>query len=348
MSKQKKSIIANFGLLASGIEEDAAAKPAALGEGENPARATPLPRVGAGVIGAAQRSIGELRDERDRLKALLDAGGGGITSLDPALIDPSPFPDRLADDHETDYASFRQMIAEEGQKVPVQLRPHPAAPGRYQTVFGHRRVRAARDLGLPVKAVVADISDRDLVVSQGLENAARQDLSWIERALFARRMDDAGIRPRDIRAALAIDDAELARMRSVWRNLPVEVIETIGRAPKIGRPRWVEFAKLYAERPEQADAIQTALATASAKNLPSDERFQRALAALRQPAEKPETSSFEVKTPDGVTLGVVSSSDKEWRMQAKGSAGQRFSAFLSARMPELAAEFLARQRAQDD
>ena len=349
MSKQKKSIIASFGLLASGIEEDAAAKSASpAGDAEKEARPTPLPRVGAGVIGAAQRSIGELRDERDRLKALLEAGGGGATSLDPALIDPSPFPDRLADDHDSDYATFRQMIAEEGQKVPVQLRPHPSEPGRYQTVFGHRRVRAARDLGIAVKAVVSEISDRDLVVSQGLENAARQDLTWIERALFARRMDDAGIRPRDIRAALAIDDAELARMRSAWRNLPLEVIEAIGRAPKIGRPRWVEFAKLYAERPESAADVQAVLDAARAGNLPSDERFQQATAALRKPAEKPESRSFELKTADGATLGVISSSGKEWRMQAKGSAGTRFSAFLSARMPELVAEFLERDRSQDD
>lgn len=349
MSKQKKSIIASFGLLASGIEEDAAAKSrSAAGEGENAVRATPLPRVGAGVIGAAQRSIGELRDERDRLKALLDAGGGGITSLDPELVDPSPFPDRLADDHEADYATFRQMIAEEGQKVPIQVRPHPSRPGRYQTVFGHRRVRAARDLGLPVKAVVSEISDRDLVVSQGLENAARQDLSWIERALFARRMDDAGIRPRDIRAALAIDDAELARMRAAYRNLPMEVIEAIGRAPKVGRPRWVEFAKLYAERAERMADVRMALDAARARSLPSDERFQQAMAALRKPSEKPQAQSFELRTAEGMTLGVVSSSDKEWRMQAKGGAGSRFSAFLSARMPELVAEFLARDSAQDD
>ncbi len=76
MTKSKKSIIANFGLLAT---------PAPETKSQEPPLSAPLPRVGAGVIGAAQRSIGELRDERDRLKALVESGAGGASTLDPAL-----------------------------------------------------------------------------------------------------------------------------------------------------------------------------------------------------------------------------------------------------------------------
>ena len=52
------------------------------------------------------------------------------------------------------------------------------------------------------KVILTELTDAELVVAQGIENAARQDLSWIERALFVDRMDKAGIKPRDIRAAL--------------------------------------------------------------------------------------------------------------------------------------------------
>lgn len=83
MNKSKKSIIANFGQLAT---------PAPETKSQDMPLSAPLPRVGAGVIGAAQRSIGELRDERDRLKALVESGAGGATSLDPDLVDPSPSP----------------------------------------------------------------------------------------------------------------------------------------------------------------------------------------------------------------------------------------------------------------
>ena len=43
---------------------------------KSPVQRNPSPRVGAGVIGATQRSLSELREERDRLQALVDAGGG--------------------------------------------------------------------------------------------------------------------------------------------------------------------------------------------------------------------------------------------------------------------------------
>ena len=334
MNKAKKSISANFGLLAT---------PAPEMKSQEPPLSAPLPRVGAGVIGAAQRSIGELRDERDRLKAMVESGAGGASALDPALIDPSPFPDRLPDDGEADYAVFKRMIAEEGQKVPIQVRPHPAMPGRYQAIYGHRRLRAARELGIPVKAVVVDMSDRDLVVSQGLENAARQDLSWIERALFARRMDDAGIKPRDIKAALAVDDPELARMRSVYRALPLDLIETIGRAPKIGRPRWVDFARLYGEQ-EGSEAEVTAAFSAGETPTSSDARFQLALAALKTPAPKPQTPVQVLRSPDGATLGLVTANEKEWRLQTKSRDGARFSAFLQERMADLIKEFMQQKQ----
>ncbi|MFC7555837.1 ParB/RepB/Spo0J family partition protein [Pseudoroseomonas wenyumeiae] len=60
------------------------------------------------------------------------------------------------------------------------MRPHPTEPGRFQVAFGHRRLRAARDLAKPVRAVVRPLSDRELVLAQGQENSARANLSFIE------------------------------------------------------------------------------------------------------------------------------------------------------------------------
>jgi ParB family chromosome partitioning protein len=73
------------------------------------------------------------------------------------------------------------------------LRAHSTAPGRYQTAFGHRRVRAARVLARPVKAIVRTLSDDELIIAQGVENSAREDLSFIERAVFALRLENAGV-----------------------------------------------------------------------------------------------------------------------------------------------------------
>lgn len=348
MSKTKKSIIANFGLLSAAVDADPQPidQPAAASAQPAP----PLPRVGAGVIGAAQRSIGELRDERDRLKALVESGTGASLELDASLIDPSPFPDRLADDNDADFAAFKATFEAEGQKIPIQVRPHPERTGRYQVIYGHRRLKAAKDLGLPVRALVVEMSDRDLVVSQGIENAARQDLTWIERALFAARMDDAQIRPRDIKAALAIDDAELARMRGVYRAVPLDLIEKIGRAPKVGRPRWGDFAKLFSSAGDAPAVVDKALTSQGAPVGGSDERFRIALSALKAPkadVEQQEADTLALRNPDGQDIARVKISAKELRIVPVGPRGAAFSAFLQAEMPRLVEKFERRDDSDD-
>ncbi|MGF6157455.1 ParB family chromosome partitioning protein [Ensifer sp. KUDG1] len=335
MSKNaRKSIVASFGLLSAELESNLAAKEQST---------TPTPpaapnRVGAGVVGAAHRAIDDIRAERDRLKALVESGGGAIRELDPSLVDPSPYPDRLPDDDGADFEAFKRSIDAEGQKVPVQVRKHPSSAGRYQIIYGHRRWLAAKQLGKPVRAIEVEISDLDLVVAQGVENASRQDLTWIERALFASRMDDAGIKPRDIKAALSIDDPELAKMRSVYRVVPTDVIEAIGRSPKIGRPRWLEFAKTIADHPESVAAARQILSEARDASPLSDQRFQRAFETIK-PANAVRQDGTDLSDASGNKLGSWKLSAKEVRISADGPLGVEFVKFVGEELPALVARF---------
>ncbi|AYG70226.1 MULTISPECIES: plasmid partitioning protein RepB [unclassified Rhizobium] len=342
MSKgSRKSIVASFGLLSAELEssETAAEQPSHL-----PAPAAQPGRVGAGVIGAAHRAIGDIRAERDRLRAIVESGEGWVQDLDPQIIDPSPYPDRLPDDHPHDFERFKRSIEEEGQKIPIQVRRHPSSADRYQVVYGHRRWRAALELGRSVRAIEVEISDLDLVLAQGIENASRQDLTWIERALFASRMDDAGIKARHIYAALSIEDAELARMRSVYRAVPADVIEAIGRAPKIGRPRWLELAKTVSERQDALQAVRAALSNASEAKDTSDERFQLALNAI-----KPRSGSRNIQVPisdaSGTKLGACVILPREMRISGEGKLGIEFIKFVEEELPDLVERFARRKRA---
>jgi ParB family chromosome partitioning protein len=330
-----RSILANFGSF-SEPEAPSSAQTTTRPEAPIP----PPARVGAGVIGATQRSLAELRGERDRLQALVDAGGG--SELDPSSIDPSPFPDRLPDDSQVEFEALKKLIAEEGQKVPIQVRRHPSIDGRYQVVYGHRRWRAALDLGIKVKATVVALSDSELVVAQGIENAARQDLSWIERALFAWRMDQAGIKPRDIRAALSVDDPELARLRAVCRAVPVEVIEAIGRAPKAGRPRWVALATAVGEAPEGLERVRKTLSDDKVSALGSDERFKLVFAAVKQPVAR-SRSEIELKSPAGKVLGKATFAKGDIKLSVADEHATGFGVFLEEELPGLVEKFFARE-----
>ncbi|MDQ0563224.1 ParB family chromosome partitioning protein [Rhizobium mesoamericanum] len=328
----RKSIVASFGLLSAELEND-------QGTAQQPSPPPPaVNRVGAGVIGAAHRAIDDIKTERDRLKALVESGGGAIREIDPSLIDPSPYPDRLPDDGNESFEAFKRSIATDGQKVPIQIRKHPSSNERYQIVYGHRRWLAAKQLGKPVKAIEVEISDLDLVLAQGIENANRQDLTWIERALFASRMDDAGIKARDIYAALSIEDAELARMRSVYRQIPLDVIEAIGRAPKIGRPRWVELAKAISQQPRALDAIRAVLVVKADPAEISDQRFQRALNVIK-PGGGRRREPTPILDGSGRKFGDCVSTQKDVRISAEGSLGRDFIKFVEGELPALADRF---------
>ncbi|WP_258163576.1 plasmid partitioning protein RepB [Rhizobium sp. TH2] len=260
-------------------------------------------------------------------KALMVERGDVLLTLDPGVIDPSPFRDRLPDFDPQPFKDFKQSIADEGQKVPIQVRPHPSVPKRYQVIYGHRRLQAVTELGLQIKAIPIEISDAELVVAQGIENAARQDLSWIERALFAKTMEDAGVKPRHIKAALAINDNQLSMMRSVYQILPTDIIESIGRAPKVGRPRWTDLSKRFKQNPQAGQVLRKTFTVV--KVLDSNERFEIALDALRGPRFSAKTTALDFQFKDIGSVKVI----------ADTPLGEAFAGFLEIRLPDLVAEF---------
>ncbi|MFN6984441.1 MAG: plasmid partitioning protein RepB, partial [Rhizobium oryzihabitans] len=140
-------------------------------------------------VGMIGQSLNEVSERAKRAEAIEKQLAEGLTivSLDPADIDPSFIPDRMPASEEAD-AGLVEAIREQGQQVPILVRPHPDFPGRYQVAFGHRRLRAVSSLGIPVKAVVRDLSDEQLVVAQGQENNERRDLTYIEKARFAQKL----------------------------------------------------------------------------------------------------------------------------------------------------------------
>ena len=160
----------------------------------------------SGAFGSVVREIDALAAKADaarEIEARLTAGEI-VVELDPSEIDASFVADRLSQDDD-EFQALVQAIRERGQDSPILVRRHPDAETRYQVAFGHRRVRAAQVLGRPVRAVVKQLTNRDLVLAQGQENSARANLSFVERALFARRLEEIGQDRETIMSALGVD-----------------------------------------------------------------------------------------------------------------------------------------------
>ena len=332
MSK-RKSIVSSFGDFTNTAKgNDKQTDETAMAESSEPSVKS---RVGAGIIGATKRSLTELREERDQLLASVMDGASVIT-LDAKLIDPSPFKDRLPDDNAEDFEAFKKTLIEEGQKVPITVRCNPHVKTRYQTVYGHRRARALKELGLPVEAILRDYSDRDLVVAQGIENANRQDLSWIERALFAATMSDQGLKPKDIKAALHVDDAQLSKFRSVYNVLGRDVIELIGRAPMIGRPRWIELVGLLNSKGDH-EAMRKTLSDDKVSAFSSDDRFMAVLTAVSRHQESRETKARTTRTIGDIGKAVFGADGVRFVIEKRYAS--KFHEFLEGQLDNLVSDF---------
>jgi ParB family chromosome partitioning protein len=216
------------------------------GEGSGVGKSAPLAFAGRGALGAVTRTIDDLAARADAAKALEArlTAGQLIVDLDPTSVEASFVADRMTPDDEN-YRLLLEAIRANGQDSPILVRPHPSVTGRYQVAFGHRRLRAASELGRPVRAVVKQLSDRDLVIAQGQENSARADLSFIERARFARRLEESGYDRETIVAALSADKTTVSRMISVTTRIPPIIVDGIGPAPGTGRDRWVELSNAF-------------------------------------------------------------------------------------------------------
>ena len=66
-------------------------------------------------------------------------------------------PEGLDTDGE-DFAGLKRSIGEFGQQVPILVRPSKTK-GRFEIIYGRRRLRACAELGLPVRANVQTIDD---------------------------------------------------------------------------------------------------------------------------------------------------------------------------------------------
>jgi ParB family chromosome partitioning protein len=315
-----------------------------------PTRAMSPAFSGRGAFGAVTRSIDDLAAKAQAagdIEARLTAGET-VVDLDPSTVDDSFMPDRL----EHDDQAFRELVdamRARGQDSPILVRQHPAHAGRYQVAFGHRRLRAARALRRDVRAVVKNLSDRDLLLAQGQENSARADLSFIERSLFAHKLEQGGYDREMIMSALSVDKTFLSRMISVAKAIPLEIIEKIGPAPAVGRGRWIEVASSF----ETSEALQLAkliIASPDFDKADSDARFEmlhtQLVAAVPATKEKSPSRNEQGRaaaqfwaTHAGERIARVSNTERSFTLAIDSQAAPGFGDYLLAQMDSLYADY---------
>jgi len=200
--------------------------------------------------------------------------------VNPAQIRMSSVMDRI--DPTDGLEDLVASIREHGQKVPIMVRK--ISGGAYEIVYGRRRLLACLELGIRVRATIMEMTDEEAIIAQGVENNARQDPSFIERALFVSGIiKELGKTPETSKnaqavayRALQIDESLVSRMHRITLGIPMELIRSIGPAHGVGRRTWEKLLKLTEANPAQAHAIVHQVS----KDLSGRERLQRAIDLL--------------------------------------------------------------------
>ncbi len=292
-------------------------------------------------MSAIKRSVGDLNDRSRRAdeieKSLME--GQAVIEIDAGIIEPSFVRDRMDGDIE----GLKTSIAEQGQQVPILVRLHPEFPDKYQVAFGHRRLRALKELGIKAKAIVRELTDEQLVIAQGQENNERADLTYIEKARFAANLKDRFTR-EIIVASMSIDRADISRMMALVDALPPELVDAIGPAPGLGRGSWQQLAELVDKFPERAKVLDLAR---SLSGLPSEERFKKVIIYLK-PARPERGVPVVLSTSSGGRLAQLKNSRTKLEITIDKKATPDFATFVLERLASLYEEHQASKEKQKE
>lgn len=188
----------------------------------------PRARTGPGQMLAFRSQMLESDGEIERLRSQLKQYDGSTPALklDPSTIHRTKWANRDRRSFETDeFASLKSEIEAAGGNIqPILVRPSKEQGGHYEIVFGHRRLQACMELGIPVLALIAQVEmpDAQLFIAMDRENRERQDLSAFEQGRMYLQALEEGLFPsaRQLADSLGVSGAWISKTTSVAKLLP--------------------------------------------------------------------------------------------------------------------------------
>lgn len=205
------------------------------------AAGAPSPAPQTGAVTPMMTSNRALRSARDAVDS------HHVWELDPASIEDGRMADRL---DPTDVLDLRDAIEANGQTVPILVRRAPGEDDRYLLVYGRRRLEAIRqsDKVTKVRALVTNLDDDSALRAQISENMGRRDLSFIEKALFAKDLVSSGFgNQSQVAEILTVTKSSISMAIAIADMVGPNLVRAIGAAHGIGRPRWESLGRAIDE-----------------------------------------------------------------------------------------------------
>lgn len=287
-----------------------------------PARRAPIFTKGAASLDTAMRSAAA----EERM----------YRNLGVDLIDPSLIRDRI--DLTENLEELKRSLAEEGQQIPILVRPKPGTD-RFEIVTGRRRLQATRELGqATIQAFVRAMTDEEAFVAQGVENNARLETSFIERARTILSALEAGFSQTQVEKFLGTDQTMISRMKSIYTGLGEDLVVAIGPARGVGRRRWDRLLTLVRATDQEPEAL---IAQVPADIPDSAERFDAFLARLEAdaPPAPPKARARRNATADATKPLTTTRKGDRLVIRTAASVPSGFLDFVEACLPGLLQQY---------
>ncbi len=140
--------------------------------------------------------IKELKNTVDTLKeeiASLENSSERLVRLDPSDIEVTEYANRNKRFVETDsFHELKEDIRKNDVQSPIIVRKKAGFSGKFELVYGRRRLEACSQLSIMVKAQIIEADNKKLAILQEIENLHRQDITPFDRGRYYQLLIDKG------------------------------------------------------------------------------------------------------------------------------------------------------------
>lgn len=243
-----------------------------------------------------------------------------VILLDPADIVIPEAPNREASSFDDESADHLQSSIEAGggNTIPIGVRlvAEPDGSHRYYLVYGERRVRACRNAGLRVRAIVLPtLSATEHGLQRIRENASRKRLAPLElgRQLAHLLASDARLTQRQLAQHLGRGEDQISKALQLARLDP-QILEAFARPQELQYEHRLPLQRAFKEQPQlvageaqrirglpQIPPVQdivdalVKVAKVAKEAKPKDKREPKASTQDRLPPERVEPRSLQAR-----------------------------------------------------
>ncbi len=178
-----------------------------------------------------------------------------VVKITVALVDDSPYQPRLVYDS-AEIDELAHSLAAAGQEEAIQVRERN---GRYELIAGHRRIRAARNLGwAEIDAIVTIKDDREAALSTMVHNEGSSKLCNYEHAKLYQAAKDGGFAKtqEEIAKLFATTQTHVSRCL-LMLNLPPAFVALLDHSPRLFGVKGTEIiSSLLKAHPSEQSIIE--------------------------------------------------------------------------------------------